>query len=198
MMPHKQEKNMPGFNDLAKTAKLNPVVCRSCGKKTPTTDNVDELLRQILDTVKKGETVRIKGFGTFKARLFKGRKLTSPLLENGSVTFEDALVLRFHQSAVAKRYLNAPDEEVKKPAKGKKAVPKAEKPAAKPAAKPAKAEKPEKPAAKPAKPTKKAPEPEEPETEDEELEDEDAEDEEGADEDGDEDEDAEEGGEEDE
>ena len=181
MMPHKQEKNMPGFNDLAKTAKLNPVVCRSCGKKTPTTDNVDELLRQILDTVKKGETVRIKGFGTFKARLFKGRKLTSPLLENGSVTFEDALVLRFHQSAVAKRYLNAPDEEVKKPAKGKKAVPKAEKPAA-----------------KPAKPTKKAPEPEEPETEDEELEDEDAEDEEGADEDGDEDEDAEEGGEEDE
>lgn len=186
---------MPGFNDLAKTAKLNPVVCRSCGKKTPTTDNVDELLRQILDTVKKGETVRIKGFGTFKARLFKGRKLTSPLLEGGSVTFEDALVLRFHQSAAAKRYLNAPDEEAEKPAKGKKAAAKPEKPAAKPAAKA------EKPAAKPAKdvkkPVKKAPEPE-PE-EDEEV-DEDADEEVDEDEEGDEDadEEAEEGGEEDE
>jgi nucleoid DNA-binding protein len=193
---------MPGFNDLAKTAKLNPVVCRSCGKKTPTTDNVDELLRQILDTVKKGETVRIKGFGTFKARLFKGRKLTSPLLEGGSVTFEDALVLRFHQSAAAKRYLNAPDEEAEKPAKGKKAAAKPEKPAAKaekPAAKPA--AKAEKPAAKPAKdvkkPVKKAPEPE-PE-EDEEV-DEDADEEVDEDEEGDEDadEEAEEGGEEDE
>ena len=177
---------MPGFNDLAKAANLNPVECRHCGKKTSTTDTIDGLLRLILDTVKKGETVRIKGFGTFKARMFKGRKLTSPLLEGGSVTFEDALVLRFHQSAVAKKYINTPDEEAEKPAKGKKAQAKAEK-AEKPAAK-KEAAKAEKPAAKAAKKhTKKAPDPEPEEDEDEDV-DEDEEGDEDADEEGDEDE----------
>lgn len=96
---------MAGLNDVAKQAGLNPVDAGD-GRKVPTNDVLQKFFDLILEKCANGESVRITGFGTFKARIHKGRTLKSPLLENGEITFEDALVLRFTSSAVAKRKLN--------------------------------------------------------------------------------------------
>jgi len=60
----------------------------------------------ILERVAKGDNVTVRGFGTFAAKLFKGRTLSSPLMKGGSIEFGDQLVLRFRQSASAKQRIN--------------------------------------------------------------------------------------------
>lgn len=60
----------------------------------------------ILERVASGNEVHIHKFGSFKASLFKGRTLRSPLMDGGAVTFGDKYVLRFHQAPAAKREIN--------------------------------------------------------------------------------------------
>lgn len=96
---------MAGLQDIAKEAGLNPTRDKD-GKRVDTTKVLERFWEVIIEHCRNGETVRIKDFGTFKARVYKGRTLKSPLLEDGEVTFDDQLVLRFHQSVVAKRKLN--------------------------------------------------------------------------------------------
>lgn len=85
----------------------------------------EEFTRGVFDSILKrlatGEPVTIRGFGVFEAKVFKGRKLNTPLMKGGGVTFEDQLVIRFRQSQAGKAAVNAMAAETK----GKKGKPKA-------------------------------------------------------------------------
>lgn len=60
----------------------------------------------ITERVATGASVRVRGFGTFEAKMMKGRQVKSPLMKNGSIKFGDQLVLRFRQSQTAKKAIN--------------------------------------------------------------------------------------------
>jgi len=75
---------------------------------------LEEFFGHILKTVKNGEAVRIKNFGTFSAKVYKGRTINSPVIPEGKREFSDNLVLRFHQSSGAKQRLNAEADEGEK------------------------------------------------------------------------------------
>jgi nucleoid DNA-binding protein len=72
---------------------------------------LEEFFNHIIDTLKDGEAVRIKNFGTFSAKVYKGRTIVSPVIPKGKQKFGDNLVLRFHQATGAKQRLNADDDE---------------------------------------------------------------------------------------
>lgn len=122
---------MAGMSDIAREAGLNPVIDPNTGKKIWTNEVLDRFFELILEKCAEGERVHIKNFGSFTMKLFKGRTLTSPLMEGGEVTFSDSQTLRFSQSSVAKAKLNElapPDgkksKKNKKGTKGAKAAPK--------------------------------------------------------------------------
>jgi nucleoid DNA-binding protein len=140
---------MSGIIDIAKGASVKPEI-------------VEEIFEEIFTRVKAGDQVRIKGFGTFQAKKYPGRTLTSPTVNGGEpVQFPDSMMLKFRQSHLAKVRLNtkgtaksakasaeAPEAAAEEAPKAKKAKPAKTAPASAPAAAPA----------KPAK-AKKAPKP---------------------------------------
>lgn len=96
---------MSGIVDVAKGASVKQ-------------DIVVDVFEEILKRVSNGEQVRIKGFGTFEQRTYPGRTLRTPAVNDGEpITFSDSIMLKFRQSAIAKRRLNAKAE--KKAAKSK-------------------------------------------------------------------------------
>jgi nucleoid DNA-binding protein len=100
---------MSGLADVAKGAGVKPEI-------------VTEVFQEILARVKKGEPVRIKGFGTFERRMYPGRTLTTPAVNNGEpIEFPDSYMLKFRQSQLAKSALNvAAAKKAKKDKKPKK------------------------------------------------------------------------------
>lgn len=114
---------MAGLADIAKEAGLNPVVDPNTGKKIWTNEVLERFFELILERVASGERVHIKNFGSFSMKLYRGRTLNSPLMEDGEVTFGDRQTLRFSQSQKAKAKLNElapPDGKTKKSKKDKK------------------------------------------------------------------------------
>lgn len=105
---------MSGLMDAAAEAGLAPVACRECGAKVATNDAFQRLFQIIMDRLKTGETVQVKGFGTFRAKLLKGRTMSSPLVEGGQTSFGDKLLIKFHSAPVAKKYMSH-DLATKKP-----------------------------------------------------------------------------------
>jgi len=101
---------MAGLLDIAKDAGCLKVRCESCGKHTETSDVLRALFVAILERTREGEKVNIPGFGVFEARLLKGWKVRSPIIEMNGF-FKDRLVLRFRSSVVAGRVLNQEREE---------------------------------------------------------------------------------------
>lgn len=104
---------MSGLTDVAKSVNVKPEI-------------VAEVFEEILARTKKGEKVRIMGFGTFRSQVYPGRTLTSPTVNDGKpVKFDDSVMLKFRQSQKAKEYLNTAPQ--KQPASKKKASKKASK-----------------------------------------------------------------------
>ena len=100
---------MSGLTDVARSVSVKPSI-------------VAEIFEEILARTKKGEHVRIKGFGTFRSQMYPGRTLTSPTVNNGKpVKFDDSMMLKFRQSQIAKQRLNAEAPKAKQPAKASKA-----------------------------------------------------------------------------
>ena len=98
---------MATFRRVAKEAGLNPVVCSHCGRKVKTDALIDNLWAKVLERLKGGESVSIKNFGSFMARMMKPRKLTESQAEfSGVEGFGARNVLRFKQSGAARAYLN--------------------------------------------------------------------------------------------
>lgn len=98
---------MSGFMDAASEAGLAPVACRECGAKVATQDAFKRLFHVIMDRLKAGETVQIKGFGTFRAKLLKGRTMSSKLVDGGETSFGDKLLIKFQSAPQAKQYMSA-------------------------------------------------------------------------------------------
>lgn len=91
-------------------------IAKSIGVKQ---DIVSEVFEEILKRVDNGEEVRIKGFGTFKGKVYPGRTLQSPTVNGGKpIKFGDSVTLKFRQSQLAKQRLNKPKPKAK--GKGKK------------------------------------------------------------------------------
>lgn len=85
---------MSGIQDVAREAGLKPEI-------------VANLFEAILASVSRGEKVRIKGIGTFERKLYKGRTLVTPAVNEGkAIKYPDSYVLKFHQSQLAKRRIN--------------------------------------------------------------------------------------------
>ncbi len=103
---------MSGIQDVAREAGLKPEI-------------VANLFEAILASVSRGEKVRIKGIGTFERKLYKGRTLVTPAVNDGkAIKYPDSYVLKFHQSQLAKRRINIvakkqADAETKTPKNGK-------------------------------------------------------------------------------
>jgi integration host factor subunit beta len=99
---------MSGLTDVAKGANVKP-------------DVVVDIFEEILKRVSNGERVRIKGFGSFQMRVYPGRTLTTPAVNDGEpITFKDSQTLKFKQSSQAKERLNAKAPVGSKKSKGKK------------------------------------------------------------------------------
>ena len=97
---------MAGLKDIAKKVGLNPLKLEN-GQSVNVMELIEEMFMAIVDECRSKEgSVRIKDFGTFSARLNKGRKLKTPLMEDGEVEFGDMLLMKFHQSTVSKKRLN--------------------------------------------------------------------------------------------
>jgi len=85
---------MSGIQDVAREAGLKSEI-------------VANLFEAILAAVSRGEKVRIKGIGTFERKLYKGRTLVTPAVNDGDpIKYPDSYVLKFHQSQLAKRRIN--------------------------------------------------------------------------------------------
>lgn len=115
---------MSGSRDVAKALGIKPSV-------------VGDVFEEILARVGQGEQIRIKGFGTFQARVYPGRTLTSPKVNDGKpIAFGDSVTLKFRQAQTAKQRLNRKGASPKALEKGaEKAATKAAKKAAKVASK---------------------------------------------------------------
>lgn len=88
---------MAALPELARTVGLDPLLCPHCGRRVQTIDAVDLLFRVILDKVRKGETVTIRRFGTFRAARRVGRGLGKDA--------GDYLVIRFRAAPRAKEVI---------------------------------------------------------------------------------------------
>ncbi len=98
---------MAGLNEIAKESGMGSKDGMDC---------LNRLWKIIIQRCAAGETVYIKGFGTFKAKLYPGRTVKSPLLKHGEIDFADSWNIKFHQSKTAKATLN----DLRKPKKSKK------------------------------------------------------------------------------
>lgn len=99
---------MAGIRDIAKGA----------GVKT---DVVVDIFEEIFRQVRRGETVKVAGFGSFVKKMFPGRTQTSPVINNGKpFKFPDSYRLAFSSSVQAKKRLNLKRKKKKTDKKPKK------------------------------------------------------------------------------
>lgn len=85
---------MAGLKEISKALKLKLPIVQS-------------IFQEIMARVAAGEKVKVKNFGTFQAKVYPGRELTSPRVNGGKpFNFPDSLGLKFRQSQRAKQTLN--------------------------------------------------------------------------------------------
>lgn len=94
---------MSALPEIAREAGLDPLVCPYCHRKVGVIEAVDLLFRVILERVKRGEAVQIRGFGTFKRRWHIPRGITKAA--------GGRHVLTFNAVQTAKEYLNHDDDQ---------------------------------------------------------------------------------------
>ncbi len=98
------------LTELAAEVGLDTIRC-ACGRRMKGRHALEAFFNRIIEECRNGGEVRIKNFGTFTAKVHRGRKVQSSALAQGEVEFGDSLVLRFHQSVGAKKRLNNADDE---------------------------------------------------------------------------------------
>src|SRR5690606_10616764 len=108
------------------------------------TNQIHAVFESIFARVARGESVKVKGFGTFSKKVHKGRTLVTPLVNEGKpIQYEDSHYMKFHQSLSSRQRLKLASMRIEKgldPETGE--PPKEEKPKkkAKEKAEPSKAE----------------------------------------------------------
>lgn len=97
---------MANTSRVAKEAGVERVVCPRCGSRFRTDELLDRFFKGLIELLRRGEEVRIKGFGVFGARIWKGRTLKTPLIPGGGCKFPDTWVVRFRLSLAARNEIN--------------------------------------------------------------------------------------------
>ena len=70
-------------------------------------EDVTDVFEAVFKLVKKGEPVRVSGFGSFDKRKFPGRTISSPVINDGEeTTYGPSYRIAFKQSDQCKRRLN--------------------------------------------------------------------------------------------
>jgi nucleoid DNA-binding protein len=100
-----EQKNLNMWH-IAKSVGLDSILCPKCGERVKAGKILESFFRKIIEECQIGSTVKIKNFGSFKAKTLKARTVKSPVLEGGKAIMEELLVLRFKITAKAKRLLN--------------------------------------------------------------------------------------------
>lgn len=85
---------MAGIRDIAKAAGVKP-------------EDVTDVFEAVFKLAKKGDPVRIAGFGSFEKRKHPGRTISSPVINEGEeTTYGPSYRIAFRQSDQCKRRLN--------------------------------------------------------------------------------------------
>ena len=96
------------LNKLAADIGLNPVKLEN-----GVSVDIGELLEDLFDSIRsrcaKGEIIKIAGFGTFKAIIYKAGTVHTPLVDGGSMDYDDKMVLKFKQSKKGRVIMNTID-----------------------------------------------------------------------------------------
>jgi nucleoid DNA-binding protein len=92
---------MPGGRALARAAGVKPEV-------------IDDVFAAIVRLTRDGARVSLRGFGAFWAGIHPGRTQITPLVEGGSVTYGDRVIMKFKPSTALKQRMNRPRKESRK------------------------------------------------------------------------------------
>lgn len=97
---------MSNIQRAAKEAGVDQVMCPHCGAKFSTKELLEKFFIGVLELLRRGERVRIAGFGFFKTQLWKGREHKTPIIPGGVLKFDDTWVVRFKLAGRARDYIN--------------------------------------------------------------------------------------------
>ena len=97
---------MPGLTVIAKEVGAHPIRCPHCGGHFKINRVLEMFFLAIMKLVRDGRKVSIRNFGTFSCRLLPGREMNNPFDGMKRIKFGDRLILAFHQSQAAKRFMN--------------------------------------------------------------------------------------------
>jgi len=87
---------------------LATVLAQKCDlTKKQAEEVLDYLTETIMKEIKKGEAVTLTGFGTFSARVRKGRVGVNPQDVSQAITIPDTLVVKFKAGKRLKDFLKA-------------------------------------------------------------------------------------------
>jgi nucleoid DNA-binding protein len=100
---------------LAKKYGMRNLVCEQCGHYIKLNDLFKHLFDKIMEACADGESVRVSGFGTFRPRVLKGRQVNSPIIDGGTSSFEDVVLIKFKQHRTSKRAVAERIEQRSKP-----------------------------------------------------------------------------------
>lgn len=81
---------MAALPELTRAVGLDPMLCPHCERRVQTTDAIDLLFRTILVKLRKGETVSIRRFGSFRAVRRIGRGVGKDVGEYTVIRFRAA------------------------------------------------------------------------------------------------------------
>jgi nucleoid DNA-binding protein len=97
---------MASLKDVCKKVGLHSLKVEKGATSVDVMPLVEALFEEINEMCRNGEKVGINNFGTFQARVIKGRTLQTPLAPEGEFKFGDMLIMKFRQASKAKNRLN--------------------------------------------------------------------------------------------
>jgi nucleoid DNA-binding protein len=97
---------MASLKDVCKKVGLYSLKVEKGATSVDVMPLIEALFEEINEMCRNGEKVGIDNFGTFQARIIKGRTLKTPLSPEGEFKFGDMLIMKFRQASKAKKRLN--------------------------------------------------------------------------------------------
>jgi len=91
---------------IAKMIGLDSILCSNCGSRVKAGSLIEDFFKKIIDECRSGKVVKLKNFGAFEAKKLKARIVKSPVLKGGETKMDQMIVLRFRNTAKARRLLN--------------------------------------------------------------------------------------------
>jgi nucleoid DNA-binding protein len=97
---------MASLKDVCKKVGLHSLKVEKGATSVDVMPLIEAMFEEINEMCRNGEKVGINNFGTFQAKIIKGRVLKTPLAPEGKFKFGDMLIMKFRQASKAKKRLN--------------------------------------------------------------------------------------------